>query len=426
MTKQQTKERIEKLRKEIDHHRYLYHVLDRQEISDAALDSLKHELYVLEQQHPDLITADSPTQRVGGEVRAQFQKVRHGSRMYSMEDVFTPEEFAAWYTRIGKLLGQATFDVFCMVKLDGLALSLVYNNGVLETAATRGDGTIGEDVTGNVRTIESVPLRLRDPDKKFQGRIEIRGEAYISKKDFEILNKEQKKNGQQLFANPRNTAAGAIRQLDPTMTISRRLSFFAWDIVTDIEQQTHQQEWKILPDLGFRVNSESHLAVQKEEIEKFWQQCGKKRQSLNYWIDGIVVRVSDNLSFESLGVVGKTPRGMVAWKFAAEEATTVIEDVQWFVGRTRTLTPVARVKPTWIGGTTVTHASLHNIDEIRRLDVRVGDTVIIYKAGDIIPKIKHVLAHVRPKDAKEIREPKKCPVCGSATERRSGEVALLC
>ncbi len=449
MDKKTASERIVKLRREIDRHRYLYHVLDRSEISDAALDSLKHELYNLEAEFPDLITPDSPTQRVGGAVRQEFKKIKHPSRMYSMEDVFAPEEFEAWQARVGKLLGRALFPMFCMVKLDGLALSLVYRNGVLLSAATRGDGYYGEDVTQNIKTVEAVPLKLRAPspaeikeltsrhgqlDKKklekfltdFLGDLEIRGEVYMPKDVFESLNRTQKKAGEAEFANPRNAAAGAIRQLDPKISASRRLDFFAWDLVTEVGQGTHAAEWEILRLLGFRVNPESAAAGTVGEVKAYWKRMLERREKLNYWIDGTVIRVSDNAAYDSLGVVGKTPRGIIAWKFPAEEATTVVEAIQWSVGRTGALTPVALLRATWLGGTTVTHASLHNLDEIRRLDVRIGDTVILYKAGDIIPKIKAVLLELRPRGAKEVAEPKQCPVCGSPVRRRPGEVALVC
>jgi DNA ligase (NAD+) len=450
MTKKEAELRIEVLRREIDYHRYLYHVLDREEISSAALDSLKHELYRLESQFPDLISPDSPTQRVGGKVQKEFKKVRHPNRMYSMEDVFTPEEFAAWTERIAKLSGQSRLDYFCMVKLDGLALSLVYRDGRLETAATRGDGFVGENVTENVKTIEAVPLALRTPiaeeiekllakfrpqisaDRlsKFlrdpKGEIEIRGEAYMPRRVFEALNRQQKKAGEEEFSNPRNAAAGAIRQLDSAITASRRLSFFAWDLVTDVGQTTHSVEWEILKLLGFRVNPEVALARNQDEVAVYWKKMLDKREELDYWIDGTVIRVNSNAVFDSLGAVGKTPRAIMAWKFPAAEATTVVEDISWSVGRTGSLTPVAVLRPTWIGGTTVTHASLHNMDEIKRLDVRVGDTVVIYKAGDIIPKVKQVLKNLRPKTAREVSEPKKCPVCGSVVGRRAGEVALVC
>ncbi len=425
MSKTDAKARVEKLRESINKYRYEYHVLDKSEISDAALDSLKHELYMLEQKFPDLITPDSPTQRVGGKALAKFEKVRHRAKMLSMEDVFTPEEFSDWYEKLVERLGKKSLDVFCMVKLDGLAVSLVYEDGLLKTAATRGDGEIGEDVTANVRTMEAVPLRL-EGKRGARGVVEVRGEIYFPISEFEKLNARLKKTGEEPFANPRNAAAGTIRQLDPKITAERNLSFFAWDLVTDLGQKTHAEEWKTLRELGFRANAESEVASSVPEVQKFWEKMQKKREKLDYWIDGTVVRVNENDAFERLGVIGKTPRGLVAWKFPAEEVTTVIEDVEWFVGRTGALTPVAVVKPTWIGGTTVKHASLHNLDEIERLDIHIGDTVILYKAGDIIPKVKNALVELRPKQAKKIVPPKHCPVCGSPVERREGGVALLC
>ncbi|HTK04302.1 MAG TPA: NAD-dependent DNA ligase LigA, partial [Candidatus Eisenbacteria bacterium] len=450
MTKEQARQRIAQLRKAIDRHRYLYHVLDEQEISDAALDSLKHELYGLEQEFPELVTPDSPTQRVGGKALERFEKVRHQTPMLSMEDVFAPEEFDEWYARIGKLLGREKFDVFCMVKVDGLATSLVYEDGLLTVGATRGDGQVGENITANIRTIEAVPLRLESPDEKqlaaflkahrgkvdekkvrralqdHAGRIEVRGEVYMTEKSFAALNAEQKKKGAEPFANPRNASAGGVRQLDPRITAERRLSYFAWKLVTDVGQTAHSQEWELLPMLGFKVNKEAAKAEGIAEVRAFWKRTQERRAKLGYWIDGTVARVDDNASFGRLGVVGKTPRGLVAWKFPAEEVTTVVEDVKWYVGRTGALTPVANLRPTWLGGTTVQHASLHNADEIERLGVRVGDTVILYKAGEIIPKVKKVLEELRPAGAKKIRPPGKCPVCGAPVARRPEEVAIVC
>ena len=254
----------------------------------------------------------------------------------------------------------------------------------------------------------------------------VRGEVYFPVEAFEKLNKRLAKAGEATFANPRNAAAGSVRQLDPTISASRPLSFSAWDLQSDLGQKTHGDEWELLKKLGFFVNPESKPCSSPSEVELFWKQLQKRRAKLNYWIDGMVIRVNDNRIYEDLGVVGKTPRGLVAWKFPAEEATTVIEDVEWFVGRTGALTPVANVRPTAVAGTTVKHASLHNFDEIERLDVRIGDTIIFFKAGDIIPKVKEVLKNLRPKDAKQIRAPKSCPVCGSSVERREGEVAIFC
>lgn len=447
MTKDDAKKRIAKLRALIDQYRYEYHVLDTSEISDAAHDSLKHELYTLEQQFPDLITPDSPTQRVGGEALPGFKKVAHESPMLSMEDVFTPEELGEWYERQRKLLG-TRFDCYCMVKIDGLAMSIVYRDGLLATAATRGDGKVGEDVTANVRTIEAVPLRLRRPSegelarflkehagtdaKKLRafcngmdGRFEVRGEVYMTKKDFAALNARAKKEGSEPFANPRNVSAGSVRQLDSKITASRKLSFFGWDIVTDVGCATHEAELALLRLLGVPVNPEGGHATDEAAIQAIHERVRKKREKLGYWLDGIVVRVNDNAAFRELGVVGKTPRGLVAYKFPPEQATTVVREVHWQVGRTGVVTPLAVMDPVFVAGTTVRHATLHNADEIERLGLKLGDTVILEKAGDIIPKIVQVLPKLRIGDEKPVRIPKTCPACGTPLQRRD-EVAIRC
>lgn len=427
MNKNDAKNRIEKLRAAIDEYRYAYHVLDRTTISDAALDSLKHELYKLEQKFPDLITPDSPTQRVGGTPLDKFDKVTHASPMLSMEDVFTLPEFGEWLDRIKRLSvssslnHSATPSLFLMPKIDGLAVSIIYVDGLLSSAATRGDGKVGEDVTLNVRTIESVPLRLKETRS-----VEVRGEIYIATKDFKKLNDQQSANGEALFANPRNAAAGSVRQLDPKITASRHLSFVAWDLVTDLGQTTQAEEWEILRELGFKPTPDSVVVSTVEEVQSHWKSLQTKRDGLGFWVDGMVVRVNDNATFDDLGVIGKTPRGLVAWKFPAEEVTSVVKDIQWFVGRTGAITPVAVLEPTQLGGTTVQHASLHNFDEIERLDVRVGDTVVLYKAGDIIPKVKGIVGGMRVGGSKAVTMPTVCPVCSSPVERKDGEVAIVC
>ncbi len=450
MTKEEAKQRIEKLRKTINYHRYLYHVLDRQEISDAALDSLKHELYKLEQQFPELITPDSPTQRVGGRALAEFKKVEHREPMLSIEDVFSPEELDEWETRIKKLLPHDHLDYYAEIKMDGLAVSLVYEEGSLRVGSTRGDGKIGEDVTQNLKTIEAIPLRLHEPSeaelknffKKFgqgleekkisewlkslKGRIEVRGEAFMSKKVFDELNREEKRRGEEGFANPRNAAAGSIRQLDPKITASRKLDFYGYALIADLGEKTHEQAHEILKLIGIKVNPLNRHCDELQEIIKFHEETYRARERLPYWTDGIVAVVNNNRTFEKLGVVGKTPRGMVAYKFPAEQATTVIEKVDWQVGRTGALTPVATLRPTFIGGTTVTHSTLHNFDEIRRLGIRIGDTVIIEKAGDVIPKVVKVLPKLRTGKEKPIQPPKKCPLCGGPVIHRPGEVAIYC
>ena len=435
MTKREAKQRIEKLREEIRHHRYQYHVLDTQEISDGALDSLKHELYELEEAYPDLRTQDSPTQRVGGQPLDGFSKIEHQRPMLSMEDVFSREEFEAWLHRLQKRT-TATVDLYCMPKLDGLAVSLVYEDGVLVSAATRGNGRVGEDVTHNVRTIESVPLRLRALEAgdleaypvlaSFTGRVEVRGEIYMPVEAFEVLNAQREADGEPTFANPRNVAAGSIRQLDPRVAAKRPLAFMAWDLVVDAEIGTHHQEMEVLTMLGFPVAPYSGLAADIDAVQTYYAELQQLRESetLPFWVDGMVVRVNTNALYDELGVVGKTPRGLVAWKFPAEEATTKLIDVTWSVGRTGVVTPVAVLEPVHVAGTTVQHASLHNMDEIERLGVRKGDTVIIKKAGDIIPKVVQPLPNLRTGNEEQILAPTH--INGAAVYRKEGEVALYC
>ena len=448
MTKTEAKTRIEKLKKEVEHHRYLYHVLDREEISDAALDSLKHELYELEQAHPEFITSDSPTQRVGGAVRPEFKKVKHLSPMLSMEDVFNFDELTGWHERNLKILPRLPEEYYAEVKMDGLAVSLVYENGILSAGSTRGDGKVGEDVFQNLKTIEAIPLKLREPSeaeiekfvrsagdgidgKKLRaalkaGRIEIRGECYMRKHVFNEINALQAKHGEPLFANPRNAAAGAIRQLDSKITASRHLSFFGYALAVDMGEKTHELAHAIIKLLGVPVNPLSQRCRSLKEVQVFYEEIGKKRASLDYWIDGTVIVVLDNAQFERLGVVGKTPRGHVAYKFPAEQVTTVVREVTWGVGRMGTVTPVAVVDPVFVAGTTVTHATLHNLDEIERLGIKTGDTVILEKAGDVIPKIVQVLPRLRTGAEKTIHAPKQCPMCGTELTRTPGVVALIC
>lgn len=426
MTKAEAKKRIAKLRKVIEHHRYLYHVLDKPEVSDAAFDSLKHELYKLEKQYPDLITPDSPTQRVGGKPLDKFRKVRHLKPMLSLEDVFNEKELTAWQERIGKLVPEKKLDYFAELKIDGFAISLIYQDGVFIEGSTRGDGRIGEDVTQNLKTIESIPLRLRESKKvKTQDRVEIRGEVYMTNKAFEKINREQKKKGLAPYANPRNTAAGSIRQLDPKIAAARDLNFLAYDLVTDLGQKTHQEEHQICKELGFKTD-EGKYCRNLKEVVNFWQNIGKKREKLPYQIDGVVINVNDDKTFQQLGVVGKAPRGAIALKFPAKQVTTVVEDIKVQVGRTGALTPVAHLKPVSIGGTTVTRATLHNEDEIKKLGVKIGDTVIIQRAGDVIPDVVKTLKDLRDGKEKEFRMPSKCPICQSKVVRPKGEAITRC
>jgi len=425
MTKQAVKERVEKLKVEIEHHRYLYHVLDRQEISDAALDSLKHELAHLEEQFPEFITPDSPTQRVAGEPSPAFKKVKHAVAQWSFNDAFSEEEIRAWDKRVRDGLAKTGIHVpvqyVCELKIDGLHMVCTYEDGWLKVAATRGNGAIGEDVTHNVKTIESVPLRLREPVS-----VIVEGEVWMSKDALQALNKKRKKAGEPEFANPRNAAAGAIRQLDPAVAAARKLDMIFYELSAGEQVKTQAEELDRLRELGFKTDRHWKRVDSTDGVIQFWKHWQEKRDSVPFWLDGVVAKVDDRAQQQVLGYTGKAPRFTLALKFATEQATTVIRAVNWFVGRTGALTPVATLDPVPLVGTTVTHATLHNVDEIKRLDARVGDTVIVEKAGDIIPKVLQVLPRLRPRGAREIRAPRQCPVCGSPVERREGQVALYC
>ncbi|MDD5040079.1 MAG: NAD-dependent DNA ligase LigA [Patescibacteria group bacterium] len=425
--------RIQKLKAEINHHRYLYHVLDREEISDAALDSLKHELEGLERQYPEFITLDSPTQRVGGEPLDAFTKVSHSARMLSLVDAFSYEELQDWQIRNEKFVPPGTpFDYYAELKMDGLAVTLIYHAGIFWKGATRGDGVTGEDITQNLKTIEAIPLKLEfkklpaEAHSRAEKEIEVRGEVFMTKKVFERLNSEQAKKKLQTFANPRNAAAGSVRQLDPKITASRQLSFMAYDLITDLGQTTHKEAHELLKQLGFRAGEQNKFCTSIEQVEAYHEMIGGIRGKLPYWTDGIVVNVNDVRLFKQLGVIGKAPRGALAYKYPAEQATTIVEDIQVQVGRTGALTPVAHLKPVKVAGSTVSRATLHNVDEIERLGVRIGDTVIVQKAGDVIPDIVQVLPKLRTGKEKKFVMPRKCPVCGSPVVRREGEVAFCC
>ncbi len=406
MDKKQAAERITQLRNLINDYRYHYHVLDQSTMSEAAADSLKHELTELETAYPELVTPDSPSQRVAGAPLPGFTQVRHTSRMMSLNDVFNREEIDAWVKRIQKLAPGRPLEYFADLKMDGLAVSLWYQDGVFEKALTRGDGFVGEDVTTNVRTIESVPTTLRH-DAAFahflQGRTEIRGEIIIYKKDFEALNKQRAKDGQPLYANPRNTAAGSIRQLDPKLAAARPLRFRAWDMQRDnpADLPTNIAVYDAIRALGLAANSQAAVFKTIDELLQFADIWEQKRHDLPFNTDGLVVKLNDRMLYAELGAVGKAPRGAVAYKYAAEEATTIVKDIVLSIGRTGAATPVAVFDPVVVAGTTVQHASLHNADEIERKDVRVGDTVVIFKAGDIIPQVLKVLPELRPKHAKK-------------------------
>ncbi len=424
MANKEFKERVAKLREVINHHRYLYHVLDQQEISEAALDSLKKELFDLEQAHPELITPDSPTQRVAGEPLPGFTKARHQITQWSYDDAFSEEEIKAFDKRVTKLLAGDKPIYTAELKIDGLKIVLTYENSLLKTAATRGNGMVGEDVTMNVKTIESVPLRLEKPGLD----LVVEGEIWMSKKEFANLNKARAKLGEPLFANPRNVAAGTIRQLDPRVVAARHLSTFIYDITKanfDIPT-TQYEELKLLSELGFVVDKHFKLCEAVDEVVEYWKAWQTKRESLLAWVDGVVVKVNDRSQQERLGYTGKSPRFGIALKFPAEQATTVVEDIVFQVGRTGVVTPVAQLRPTLIAGSTVSRATLHNEDEIKRLDVRVGDTVIIQKAGDIIPDIMSVLPEFRTGKEKPFVFPGYLEVCGGAVERVPGQAAHRC
>lgn len=397
MTKDEAEKRILKLRELINDYRYHYHVLDESTMSEAAADSLKHELSQLEEKYPDLITPDSPTQRVAGKPLDKFEKVAHERRMISLSDVFSETEIREWVARNYKLVPNDTkFQFFTDIKMDGLAMSLHYRNGVLEQAVTRGDGLVGEDVTMNVRTIENIPLKLRGED--IPEVVEARGEVVIFKEDFNKLNEEQEKRGEKLFANPRNLAAGSIRQLDPKVAASRPLRFMAYDLVTPVEEN-HKKSYERLREFGFQTSKQDKVFDNIEEVFAEIKRLGETREGLPFGTDGMVIKINDRKIYDELGIVGKTPRAAVAFKYPAEESTTRVKDIVIQIGRTGAATPVAIFDPVEVAGSTVRHATLHNADEIARLDLRVGDTVIIYKAGDIIPQVKEVLTTLRPEDS---------------------------
>ncbi len=434
LSKAEAKKRIEKLRKEIQRHNYLYYVLDKPEISDSAYDSLKRELIELEKQFPEFITPDSPTQRVGGTPLKEFKKVTHKVPMLTLQDASNEKEMEDWLKRIERLLAPSEFqklDFFAELKMDGLAISLIYKNGILERASTRGDGYTGEDVTQNIKTIRCIPLKIRlfalSPHYKVPEEIEIRGEVYMEKRAFEKLNEEQRKKGLEGFANPRNAAAGSVRQLDPRITAQRKLAFFGYDIVTDLGQKTHQEEHQLMKILGIPQNPLNRYCKNLKEVIRFHKEIAKKREKLPYEIDGIVVNVNDNFIFEKLGVVGgRMPRASIAFKFPGKEATTRVKGIVVQVGRTGKLTPVADLEPVSLGGVTISRATLHNFEILKKLDVKIGDTVVVQRAGDVIPEVVRVITSLRSGNEKEFKIPSTCPACNSPLIKKPGEVDYYC
>lgn len=399
------KERADELKSLMATYSYEYYVLDNPSVSDAVYDGLMRELKAIEEAHPELITPDSPTQRVGGQPIDSFKKVQHSSRMLSLNDVFSREDIEAWIKRTDKLAPGRTHEFAAELKMDGLAAALVYEDGRFVQAITRGDGFIGEDVTTNVRTIKSVPLSLRSDSKNSRfsrGRTEVRGEIFMLKKDFEALNKQREKDGLPPFMNPRNLSAGTIRQLDPKLVAARPLHFIGWDLVRDNPDDvpTYGFMYETLKSLGIAVNPRHGVFTSLDEVMQFVDTWEEKRHDLPFQTDGLVIKLNDRRLYRELGVVGKNPRGAVAYKYPAEEATTIVKDIVISIGRTGAATPVAVFDPVIVAGSTVQHASLHNADEIARKDIRVGDTVVIYKAGDIIPQVDRVLTELRPNSAK--------------------------
>ncbi len=425
--------RVEALRKEIEHHTYLYYAQDAPEISDAAFDSLMRELRELEAAHPELVDPSSPTQRVGGYVGEQFAPVRHEQRMYSLDNAMDLNELDAWIDRVVEAFGQMV-DVVCELKIDGSSIALTYENGLLVRAATRGDGTTGEDVTANMRTVKDVPLRLRQealaklPDAASGASLELRGEVYMPKTSFENLNAAAEANGKQAFANPRNAAAGSLRQKDPTITANRDLLTFLYS-AADESVLSASSQWELLQwlrEAGFHVNPDVELCSTAEEVHAFCERALKRRDDLPYEIDGVVVKVNSFAQQAAMGFTARAPRWAIAFKFPPEEKTTLLRDITVQVGRTGKLTPVAELDPVVVAGSTVSRATLHNEDEVRRKDVRVGDTIIVRKAGDVIPEILGPVVSLRPADAQVWSMPRECPSCGSPVIREEGEVDFRC
>lgn len=424
--------RAEALRREIEHHSYQYYALDAPTISDAAFDSLMRELREIEAAHPELVTASSPTQRVGGYVGEQFAPVVHERRMYSLDNAMDLDELDEWMERTAEACGGALPPLCCELKIDGSSIALTYEDGVLVRAATRGDGTTGEDVTVNMRTVRDVPLRLRDEARGAIApgveTLELRGEVYMPKKSFEALNAAAEEEGRAPFANPRNAAAGSLRQKDPAVTKMRDLSTFMYAIADDAALEVEGQ-WELLQWLrkaGFHVNPDVRLCTTAEEVRGFCRECLDRRESLPYEIDGVVVKVNNFARQRAMGFTARAPRWAIAFKFPPEEKTTLLRDITVQVGRTGALTPVAELVPVVVAGSTVARATLHNLDEVHRKDVRVGDTVIVRKAGDVIPEVLGPVLSLRSPEARIWEMPSVCPSCGSPVVRDPGEVAFRC
>ncbi len=428
MNKQEVRQRIEKLKNEINYHSYFYHILDKPKISDAVWDSLKKELADLEKSYPQFIAVDSPTQRVSGKPLDKFKKVEHQVRQWSFSDIFDENELADFDQKLKTMLAKKgiekdELEYVCELKIDGVHIVLTYENGTFTQATTRGDGKIGEDVTHNIKTIQSIPLRLRQNIS-----VIVEGEIWIGNEAFEKLNKKRKKQGLNEFANPRNAAAGSIRQLDAKIAASRKLDCFLYDLAKTEKKFPKSQfdELKFLTDIGLKVDGHYKLCRGIKAVITYWKYWKTNNKNQDYWIDGIVIKLNSRKYQKLLGYTGKAPRWAIAFKFPAEQATTIIKNIAIQVGRTGALTPVAYLRPVKVAGSTVSRATLHNEDEIKKLDVRIGDTVIIQKAGDIIPEIIEPIISLRNSDEKKFIMPKFCPVCNSPVYRKKGEAATYC
>jgi DNA ligase (NAD+) len=420
---------IAELRDEIRHHEYLYHVLDDPKISDAAFDRLMERLKKLEAAHPDLLTPDSPTQRVGGTPREGFQKVRHSIPMMSLDNAFSFEALTEFDRRVRQTTGRDKVEYVCEQKFDGLSLSLAYADGTLVRGVTRGDGTTGEDVTPNVRTIRSIPLVIHPALVKKAGvkeQFEVRGEAIMTRKAFEELNEQQEAQGGKRFANPRNAAAGAVRMLDPAITASRQLEFFAYYLLVDgrIPKKRHSEVLESLTALRFKASYDWQICPSMETVERYIERCETKREKLPYEIDGVVIKVNEVSLQNELGFTSKAPRWAIAYKYPAHQETTLLKEIAVSVGRTGVLTPFAVLEPVQIGGVTVSKSTLHNLDEVRRLDVHAGDTVLVERAGEVIPHVLKVVKHGQ--EEREFEMPSRCPVCGMRVYHTEDEVAYRC
>ena len=426
-SRRDAEKRLHALRQELQRHNYLYYVLDRPEVSDSEYDRLLRELQALEAEHPDLVTPDSPSQRVGAAPAAEFGEVHHRVPMLSLDNAFSEEDLQGFDRRVREKLDQEEVEYTAEPKLDGLAISLRYEDGMLISGATRGDGATGEDVTQNVRTVRSIPLQLMG--KGWPAVLEVRGEVYMPKKGFDALNRELAKRGEKAYVNPRNTAAGSLRQLDPRITAQRPLEFYAYglgEVKPDRLPKRHSEILEQLREWGVRVNRETRTVKGAAGCMAYYTGMGKKRDRLPYEIDGVVYKV-DRLDWQQeLGFVSRAPRWALAHKFPAQEEMTILKAVDFQVGRTGALTPTARLEPVFVGGVTVSNATLHNMDEVERKDIRIGDTVIVRRAGDVIPEVAEVVLARRPKGARKVHLPKTCPVCGSEVVRPEGEAVARC